>query len=60
MVLKKKTVVDKVSLNFYENQITNHLGHNGAEKGAFLYFASFIFRNLFFYPKTRNPSALII
>ena len=30
--LKEKTVVDKMSLNFYENQITGLLGHNGAGK----------------------------
>ncbi|CAF0703608.1 unnamed protein product [Brachionus calyciflorus] len=29
---KNKTVVDNISLNFYENQITGLLGHNGAGK----------------------------
>ena len=28
----EKTVVDSMSLNFYENQITGLLGHNGAGK----------------------------
>lgn len=27
-----KVAVNKVSLNFYENQITSFLGHNGAGK----------------------------
>nr|UOU03315.1 ATP-binding cassette subfamily A3-like 2 [Brachionus rubens] len=31
-ISKSKTVVDNVSLNFYENQITGLLGHNGAGK----------------------------
>ena len=29
---KEKTVVDEMSLNIYENQITGLLGHNGAGK----------------------------
>lgn len=29
---KKKRVVNDLSINFYENQITSFLGHNGAGK----------------------------
>lgn len=32
MGFKEKTVVDNMSINFYENQITGLLGHNGAGK----------------------------
>lgn len=33
---KKKKVVDDLSINFYENQITGLLGHNGAGKVNYL------------------------
>lgn len=32
MGLKEKTVLNDISINFYENQITSLLGHNGAGK----------------------------
>ena len=35
---EEKTVVDNMSLNFYENQITGLLGHNGAGKVSLILF----------------------
>ena len=35
-MFKEKTVVDSMSIDFFENQITGLLGHNGAGKVQFL------------------------
>lgn len=45
--LKTKRVVNNLSINFYENQITGFLGHNGAGTVVFLRYFSILKQDLF-------------
>ncbi len=40
---KEKTVVNDISINFYENQVTGLLGHNGAGKTTTTFMLAGIF-----------------
>ena len=56
---KKKTAVDNLSLDFYQNQITGLLGHNGAGKVCLFQNAFKTFYLLFYFFRS-NVNSIIL
>ena len=55
---KEKTVVDDMSIDFYENQITGLLGHNGAGKTTTTFMLCGI--NLIYFGRFKIKNRLIL